>query len=796
MRPVISICVRAVALCAVALSLTAGTVAAQSRSRSADVVLLGGKIFTADSARPWVEAVAITGERVVAVGTSAEIRRLVGAKTKLIELGGRAVVPGFNDAHQHIAAAAEGVWVALGGEGGFPDPPLKEVLDSLAVAAARVPRGTWLRGGVGESIINSPTSPRAALDRIVPDHPVMLIAAGTGHGGVLNSAALRSLGITDTAPDPLGGWLVRDESGRPNGVLHEYAMLNADMRLRSRRPDSVHVVAVRNASARALPFGITTIQHMAAFAAPALTLRAVRDSRADVRLRVIRMAATDASGGLAEWRDAERSVPLPAGGMARVGGVKWMLDGTPVERLAAMRASYGDRAGWNGHINFPVDTIRAMLRDALAHAPGPQHQLMLHMVGDSSVALVLHLMSELAPDAAWRARRVRIEHGDGLMDDLWPLARRLGVIVVQNPVHFATPQGMMSARLGADRAPRYQPFRSLAAAGIPIAIGSDGPVNPFLNIMFAALHPSNPAEAITREQAVIAYTRGSAFAEFADREKGTIAPGMLADLAVLSQDIFTVELQALPQTKSVLTMVGGRVVHESEPLSPIAPPPAPNADRASAAPTIPAYADTAQLRAAAQAVVNSFHARAVGAGLELGPAPVVEVRTTPQLIFYLPSGGKIVVPWWDDLGPAVQQVFARLGGGDAEGERVFRAFFHRFFIAHEAAHWLRYRSDTRKETLYAGEDDANRIAVAYWRTQPDGEAFLAELERMLVGIVARIPDPTPAGEDPVAFFGANYQELGRDPMKYGYYQFRFVLDAVRERSRLDYASLLADAVKR
>jgi hypothetical protein len=202
------------------------------------------------------------------------------------------------------------------------------------------------------------------------------------------------------------------------------------------------------------------------------------------------------------------------------------------------------------------------------------------------------------------------------------------------------------------------------------------------------------------------------------------------------------------------------------------------------------FTDTAHLRAAAQAIVNAFYARAVQSGLELGPVPTVEVRATPQLIFYSPSAGKIVVPTnWDDMSPQLRSTFIRMGG-DIEGERLFRAAFHRFFIAHEAAHWLRYRSETRMETLYAGEDDANRIAVAFWRSQPGGEAFLAEFERILERVVARIPDPTPAGEDPVAFFGANYQELGKDPMKYGYYQFRFVLDALRERARLDLDAVL------
>jgi predicted amidohydrolase YtcJ len=786
-----------VALLGIALpsaSLAQRAAAARAVPPQADVVLLDGKVFTADSTHLWAEAVAISGERIVAVGTSAEVRRWVGAKTNVIDLGGRVVVPGFNDAHQHISAAPEGAWVRLGGEGLLPDPPLAQVLDSLAAAAARAPRGTWLRGGVGESVINSATSLRDALDRVTPDHPVFLSAAGTGHGRVLNSAALRSLGITDATPDPLGGWLVRDGAGRPNGVLHEYAMLNAEVRLVSRRPDTVHAAAIRAANAEALPLGITSIQDMATFTAPALTLRAVRDARPDVRLRVIRMPSTDATSGMAEWRAAERVVPLPSGSMARVGGVKWALDGTPVERLAVMRAPYADRPEWYGHLDLPADTIRAILREALAHKPGAEHQLMLHASGDSVLALTLRLMSELAPDTAWQRRRVRIEHGDGLTDDLWPLARRLGVIVVQNPAHFATPDGMMVARLGEARARRFQPFRSLAAAGIPIAIGSDGPTNPFVNLMFATLHPTNPSEAISREAAVIAYTLGSAYAEFAEHEKGRLVPGQLADLAVLSQDIFTVQPQALPGTTSVLTLVGGRVVHDGGVVASITA--AQLAANASAVPTIPLYTDTAQLRTAAQAVVNDFHARTVAAGLDLGPTPAVEVRTTPQLIFFSPNAIRIVAPWWGDLPAEVRQVFAHLGGGDAEGEQVFRAFFHRFFLAHEAAHWLRHRSETRKQTLYANEDDANRVAVAFWRTQPDGEAFLAELERMLVGIVGRIPDPTPAGQDPVAYFGANYQELGRDPMKYGYYQFRFVLDAVRERSTLDLDTILAGLASR
>jgi predicted amidohydrolase YtcJ len=157
---------------------------------------------------------------------------------------------------------------------------------------------------------------------------------------------------------------------------------------------------------------------------------------------------------------------------------------------------------------------------------------------------------------------VRIEHGDGLANDLLPLVRRLGMVVVENPTHFAFEPGMLERRFGA-RPAGFQSLRSLIDAGIPLALASDGPRNPFLNIMFATTHPNHPAEAISREQAVTAYTRGSAYAEFAEGQKGTLGPGMLADLAVLSQDIFVVPAASLPATQAYLTMVGGKIIYDS-----------------------------------------------------------------------------------------------------------------------------------------------------------------------------------------------------------------------------------------
>jgi predicted amidohydrolase YtcJ len=231
---------------------------------------------------------------------------------------------------------------------------------------------------------------------------------------------------------------------------------------------------------------------------------------------------------------------------------KYIADGTPIERDAALREPYYDRPDQRGRMNFTDDQIQRAVEVA---ARGNQ-QLLIHAAGDVPIAKLFAAMNAIPAD--WPAKRVRIEHGD-FISQFIPDAKRFGVIVVQNPAHFMIRE-LDAARYGPERMRTLTQFRSLIADGIPIAIGSDGPINPWLNIMFATIHQVNPAEAITREQAVIAYTRGSAYAEFAEREKGTIAPGMLADLAVLSQDIFTVPLPELPKTTADITIVGGKPV--------------------------------------------------------------------------------------------------------------------------------------------------------------------------------------------------------------------------------------------
>lgn len=539
-----------------ALAATAAVLACARPAPIPELVLHHGRIFTADSAMPWVEALLIRGERITAVGENAPILAAASAGAVRIDLGGRTVVPGFNDAHDHIAPAAPGLGFATVPEP-IPEPTFAQVRDSLRAVAARTPAGTWLRTWVGERVLSDPGARRTALDAVAPDHPVELLA-WTGHGVILNSRALAAIGIGDTIPDPLGGRHERDPAGRLTGLLEEYAGYNT-WGPRSDQSAAGALAAFRARAGETGRFGLTSIQSMVTGMSPDTLARVVDSLDLPFRLRLIPLPLTTPAGrDLAPWRALGPSRP----GVA-VSGVKWILDGTPVERLAALRTPYADRAGWSGRLNFPPDTLREILREALAAGQQP----LLHAVGDSAIGLALALMAELGPDAAWRRLRPRIEHGEGLSPDQFELARRLGVIVVQNPSHFDLGGTVARDRYGAARLPILQPMRSLLAAGIPVAIGSDGPLSPFLNLMLAVLHPNNPAEALSLEQAVRAYTAGSAFAEHAEGDKGRLVAGKLADLAVLSQDIFSVPPPRLLATASVLTLVGGRVVHDPEGLA-------------------------------------------------------------------------------------------------------------------------------------------------------------------------------------------------------------------------------------
>lgn len=514
----------------------------------ADLVLVNGRVFTATVVQPWAEAVAIAGDRIAAVGTSAEIRSRAGGSTELIDLEGMLVVPGFNDAHAHPADHLDAVRLE-GPPAAQHDPSFAEVLQRLRAAVARGGGPEWITGEIGAAVLGDPAATRFALDANAPARPVMLVS-WTGHGTLFNTAALRRLGVRGDEPDPPGGFFGRIPGSQTlSGVAHEYAEYELRRRAFVDRPGA-QLAAIARFARQAAGFGITSVQAMMTGMPAALAAKTLADADLPVRLRLIDFPL----GDMAAWAPID-APPSPSDRMT-ISGTKWILDGTPIERLMLLRAPYDD-APTRGRANFSEAALRQFL--ARAHAAGEQP--ILHAAGNAAIDMYFDALDATGGDA-WRPLRPRVEHGDLMQPDQFEPARRLGVVVVQNPSHFMLPE-LMQARLGAERVSRSAAVRSLIAAGVPLAIGSDGPLSPFLNLMFAVTHAVNPREALTVEQAVVAYTRGSARAEFQEREKGAIAPGMLADLAVLSQDIFSVPADTLPETTSVLTILGGRIVHRN-----------------------------------------------------------------------------------------------------------------------------------------------------------------------------------------------------------------------------------------
>lgn len=521
-----------------------------------DLILSRGKIFTADANQPIVEAIAIAKGRITAIGTSEQIEKRKGPGTKWIDLHGRLVVPGFNDAHNHLPEGLDAVWV------NFPesemDPSWTVLLDSLREKVRTTPKGKLIQASIGPSIANSPAANRVALDAISKDHPIRLLS-WWGHVAIFNTSAFAFFGIPEGTTDPKGGFYERLEDKKTlSGKAFEknaYSPHTSYQRLLSQRNETVWAGRIQAESNAWLALGITSYQNMCTGAPPEDFRKLFTSINLPVRMRLIRWGDvnTDGSLSLPNRNVAPLSNSQP---LVTVTGTKWLLDGTPIEGGAAQTEDYPGRAGWKGRLNYSDDEIRSMLKEVVQRKDQP----MFHVVGDRAVSKLLSLMEEMEVD--WPARRVRFEHADGA--DYAPenlrRIKKLGIIIVQNPTHFIPPPGNVTeAKYG-------MALQSLLKAGIPLAIGSDGAFNPFLNILIATTHPQRPSEALTREEAIIAYTRTAAFAEFAEQEKGTLTAGKLADLAILSQDILVVPLPQLMNTRSLMTLVAGRVVFDTREL--------------------------------------------------------------------------------------------------------------------------------------------------------------------------------------------------------------------------------------
>lgn len=522
-----------------------------------DLIVHHAKIFTAEPSTPWAQAIAIKGGKVVAVGTNNHVLALAHPKkTKVIHAQGRTIVPGINDAHVHVLATP-GILVNYQDLGfiqqGAPGPSLAEVLGMVAGAAAAFPPGTWLTVLVGENVDQDDSATRFALDTVAPDHPVWL-QMWTGHGTFVNSKALEVLDVDDDEPDPLGGEFERIPGTTIlTGKAHEYAEHLLRRKLLATVPDAVLVQRYQEFAAAALARGVTSVQDIPVGLTKARAIDVLEAADLPIRVRSVCFPLDG----------FESCIDQPSKAMKHKvssSGVKWITDGTPVERRAFVNEPYADSPGHHGHVNFDDETLESFLLAGLGGS-AKRRQRLFHAVGDGAIERVLDAVEATGGGCEWQGRRLRIEHGDLIFSENYDRLIDAGAVIVQNPTHFGIPQ-ILAQRFCGPVMSEVQPLATLLQAGIPVAFGSDSfgaPPNPWLDVFLATVHPTRPEEAISVEQAITAYTRTAAYAEFEDDRKGRLVPGYEADFAMLSADPFTIPPWQMPGITSVLTVVDGNI---------------------------------------------------------------------------------------------------------------------------------------------------------------------------------------------------------------------------------------------
>jgi predicted amidohydrolase YtcJ len=506
-------------------------------SQSADIIFTNGKIFTSDPAHLYVQALAIKGNKIAAVGTNKEIEKFASKTTKKIDLQGKTVVPGFNDAHDHAAFEFSPAPLTFDHiEFSVEGLDKTAVLDSIARLLTYAKPGQWIEGKIGTNVFFD-TSIRRSLDSIAPNNPVQLQIAW-GHGIVTNQKGLEAAGLSDELKDPVGGWYERNSEGKISSV-QQNAQVPIWVAVNTANTNSM-IKPMEEFGQKQLHGGITSTLFMGGGFTYAIAKTVLRKANIPQRLRIVAWPSSTHEGRqTSEWPVAETHPTA----MSTISGIKYCIDGTPFEGNSLRTKPYHNRGNGNGRLNYPVDTLRQMIHEALV----TKRQLLMHITADSSFGIVLNLIKEMGTAAQWRPLRVRIEHNDvgNPTKDQRKILKDYGIMMMHTP-KFAV----------------YSPVRSLLSDGILVGISPDGTINPFWDIMVITSQQKNSSENITREQAVIAYTKTNAFAEFKENEKGTLSKGMWADLAVLSQDIFTIPIEQLPATTSVLTMINGKIVYQ------------------------------------------------------------------------------------------------------------------------------------------------------------------------------------------------------------------------------------------
>lgn len=532
---------------------------------AADIVIVNANVRTMDPLHPTAQALAILGNRIVATGTDKKVKQLAGPRTRIIDARKQLLLPGFNDSHVHFLSGGFQLSNVNLRDASTPE----EFAARIGRFAAKLPAGRWITGGDWdhERWADARLPTRDLIDQFTKTTPVF-VSRLDGHMALANSVALRLAGVTRETPDPPGGLILRDpQSGEPTGILKDAAM-SFVWKVVPEASFEEKLTAARAASEHAASLGVTSVQDMSA-GNDVGVYQALLD-RGELKTRIYAVSPLPA------WeRLAGTGVRAHFGSeMLRVGGLKGFSDGSLGSTTALFFDPYKDAPntrGLAGDEMFPEGAMLARVREA----DRAGLQVMIHAIGDRANDLILTMFEQVSRDNGDRDRRFRIEHAQHLRPADISRFSRNKVIASMQPYHAIDDGRWAEKRIGKERANTTYAFRSLLDSGAALALGTDWSVAPLdpMQTIYAAVtrrtldgkNPNGwiPQQRISVEETVRAYTVGSAYAEFQDKVKGSITSGKLADLVILSRDIFAIEPEEIEKVTVMLTIIDGRVVYEA-----------------------------------------------------------------------------------------------------------------------------------------------------------------------------------------------------------------------------------------
>jgi predicted amidohydrolase YtcJ len=530
---------------------------------SATLIITNAAVYTVDKQHPTAEAVAVIGDRVVAVGSSTEIDLWRGPETKVIDVGRKLVLPGFNDAHLHFMQGGAQLDQVQLTDAASPQDFTKRI----AAQVKKTPKGEWILGGRwDETKWPKQELPTKELVDAVTGATPIFVERYDGHEALANSAAMKLAGVDAKTADVPGGVIVRDASGNPTGVFKDAAQ---ELIYKTVPPMSheQRIRVARRALQYAASLGVTSAQHMnPEFADVAAYSQLAENGELTTRIYAAPMET--------DWRDQAKVGIRHAWGSSylRLGAVKGYADGSLGSRTAYMFEPFADDPGNTGLLSDEMHPPSAM-RERLMGADAAGLQIRVHAIGDRAISMMLDIFSDIEKEHGYHDQRFAIEHAQHMAQKDFERFAKLHVIASMQPYHAIDDGRWAEKRLGHDRARYSYAWRTFLDHGVTLAFGTDWPVAPldpivglYAAVTRATLDGKNPGgwipeEKITLPEAVEAYTMGSAFTEFQEREKGSITPGKLADMVILSDNIFDLKPEAIRNVKVQTTIVGGKIVY-------------------------------------------------------------------------------------------------------------------------------------------------------------------------------------------------------------------------------------------